>query len=155
MRAIRDVGYGPDPLAVTDLVRNRVALTVKGNHDEALVSGGHGFSGIALRAIDWTRGPWSATFAQNFQKSYHDTGGNLADPAVDPEAFHDARAYVTYDAQVTYSGIKNWKFTLGARNLFDADPPYVNTNAAFQAGYDPQYADPRGRFVYARVTYAF
>ena len=34
------------------------------------------------------------------------------------------------------------------RNLFDRDPPYVNTNAAFQSGYDPQYADPRGRFVY-------
>ena len=106
-------------------------------------------------SIDWTRGPWSATFAQSFQKSYHETGGNLADPDVDPEAFHDARAYVTYDAQVSYSGIKNWKLTLGARNLFDHDPPYVNTNAAFQSGYDPQYADPRGRFVYARVTYAF
>jgi iron complex outermembrane recepter protein len=102
-------------------------------------------------SIDWTRGPWNASFAQNFQKGYHDTGGNLDDDI----ATHDARNYVTYDTQVTYSGIKNWKLTLGARNLFDHDPPYVNTNAAFQAGYDPQYADPRGRFIYARVTYAF
>lgn len=107
-------------------------------------------------SLDWRRGNWNATIAQNFQKGYHDTGGNFADdPSIDPAGAHDARAYVTYDAQVTYLGFKNWKLTLGARNLFDADPPYVNTNAAFQAGYDPQYADPRGRFIYGRVTYAF
>jgi iron complex outermembrane recepter protein len=131
--------------------------TYTGNVD--LVNGSTG--GVIPRwkhylSIDWTRGPWSATFAQNFQKGYHDTGGNLADPVDNPgESVHDARNYVTYDTQVTYSGIKNWKLTLGARNVFDHDPPYVNTNAAFQSGYDPQYADPRGRFIYARVTYAF
>ena len=108
-------------------------------------------------SVDWRRGAWNVTLAQNFQKGYHDTGGNFSDPTdpTDLTATHDARTYVTYDAQVTYAGFKNWKLSLGARNLFDADPPYVNTNAAFQAGYDPQYADPRGRFVYVRATYAF
>jgi iron complex outermembrane recepter protein len=131
--------------------------TYTGNVD--LVNGSTG--GVIPRwkhylSIDWTRGPWNVGFAQNFQKGYHDTGGNLADPVDNPgESVHDARNYVTYDTQVTYSGIKNWKLTLGARNVFDHDPPYVNTNAAFQSGYDPQYADPRGRFIYARVTYAF
>src|SRR5437870_12686239 len=58
------VGYGPDPAAVADLARARVALAVKGNHDEALVAGAIGFSPIAKRAIDWTRsGPEPGFFS--------------------------------------------------------------------------------------------
>ncbi|MFN0183971.1 MAG: TonB-dependent receptor [Aquabacterium sp.] len=55
------------------------------------------------------------------------------------------------------SGIRNLRLTLGIRNLFDRDPPYTNSGGqvSFQAGYDPQYADPRGRFVYAGVRYTF
>jgi predicted phosphodiesterase len=49
------VGYGPDPIPVVDFVRENVAVTVMGNHDEALIGGGLGFSGVALKAIDWTR----------------------------------------------------------------------------------------------------
>ncbi|MBL4846770.1 MAG: metallophosphoesterase family protein [Planctomycetes bacterium] len=49
------VGYGPDPTACVDLVRQRVHKTVKGNHDEALVHGGYGFHLRAREAIDWTR----------------------------------------------------------------------------------------------------
>ena len=64
---------------------------------------------------------------------------------------------VTYDLQGTYTAAKAWRLTLGAKNLFDTDPPYTNSGGqtSFQGGYDPQYADPRGRFIYARVTYLF
>ena len=49
------VGYGPDPVACTDLVRRRAKVTVLGNHDEALVKGAWGFNQIARSAMDWTR----------------------------------------------------------------------------------------------------
>src|SRR5437660_10094991 len=49
------VGYGPSPIEVVDLVRERASACVRGNHDEALVTGGVGFRGIARDAIDWTR----------------------------------------------------------------------------------------------------
>ena len=64
-------------------------------------------------------------------------------------------AYTTYDLQGTYSQLKAWRFTLGVRNLFDRDPPYSNAGGqtGFQSGYDNQYGDPRGRFIYGRVTY--
>ncbi len=64
---------------------------------------------------------------------------------------------MTYDLQTVYSGIKNLTLTLGVRNLFDEDPPYTNAGGQvyFQAGYDPGYADPRGRFFYGRVNYKF
>ncbi|MEX2401285.1 MAG: metallophosphoesterase family protein, partial [Rhodothermales bacterium] len=38
------VGYGADPAACVDLVRRRCALTVLGNHDEAVARGdGEGY----------------------------------------------------------------------------------------------------------------
>jgi len=41
------------------------------------------------------------------------------------------------------------------RNLLDTAPPLTNQQGAFQVGYDPTYADPRGRTFYAAVRYAF
>jgi predicted phosphodiesterase len=49
------VGYGPDPEACTDLVMDRCAVAIKGNHDFALVHGPYGFNYIAAEAIDCTR----------------------------------------------------------------------------------------------------
>jgi diadenosine tetraphosphatase ApaH/serine/threonine PP2A family protein phosphatase len=51
------VGYGPDPIEVTDLAMSRSSFCVMGNHDEALVNpdGAIGFNGPARRAIEWTR----------------------------------------------------------------------------------------------------
>ena len=48
----------------------------------------------------------------------------------------------------TYTGFKNWKLTLGVKNLFDTDPPFTNQQNTFQLGYDPTYYDARARFVY-------
>ena len=103
--------------------------------------------------LDWTSGVWDVSIAQNFQKGYWDQPGSV-DPADVPLQRRVAN-FSTFDTQVTYTGVKNWRLTLGARNLLDTTPPYVNYNAAFQTGYDPQYADPRGRFIYARGTYTF
>ncbi|MCA9322659.1 MAG: metallophosphoesterase family protein [Planctomycetes bacterium] len=49
------VGYGPDPEPCIDLVRERCAFTVRGNHDEALFSGADRFNPYARGAILWTR----------------------------------------------------------------------------------------------------
>jgi iron complex outermembrane receptor protein len=98
-------------------------------------------------SVDWTRGPWSANLAQSYQNGYHDVTSNAT--GVD----RDVKCYVIYDLQGTYEATKSWRITLGAKNLFDTNPPYTNQGTSFQAGYDPQYADPRGRFIYGRVTY--
>ena len=100
-------------------------------------------------SANWTRGPFDLTFAQNFQKAYNDEAGD------ETGAPRRVRDYVTYDFQGTYSMFKSWKFTLGARNIFNTNPPYTNVGGStvFQGGYDPNYADPRGRFIYGQVTY--
>ena len=58
------VGYGGDPAAVLDTVMDyaaRGAIVVKGNHDEATVSGPRpGMHAEAREAITWTQGQLSA-----------------------------------------------------------------------------------------------
>ena len=49
------VGYGPDPEAVVDLVRQKASFTVMGNHDEALFREPTDFNPYARRAIEVTR----------------------------------------------------------------------------------------------------
>jgi len=51
------VGYGPDPNEVTDRVREISSLTIRGNHDKAVVGLGNPeeFNPIARNAVLWTR----------------------------------------------------------------------------------------------------
>jgi diadenosine tetraphosphatase ApaH/serine/threonine PP2A family protein phosphatase len=49
------VGYGPNPRECADVVRARCRFTIRGNHEEALVTGAEGFNPFARKAIDWTR----------------------------------------------------------------------------------------------------
>ncbi|WP_116807623.1 TonB-dependent receptor [Steroidobacter cummioxidans] len=103
--------------------------------------------------LGWNLGPWEATIAQNYQTSYHDLPGNATDPPIT----RDVASYLIHDAQVAYH-LENWRFAVGARNFTDRDPPYTNAGGGlnfFQAGYDPGYADPRGRFWYGQLSYSF
>jgi iron complex outermembrane receptor protein len=97
----------------------------------------------------WDQGPWSATLANTYQTSYTDQqtdlDGNL----------RTVGSLSLWDLQGSYSGLKNWKFTLGVKNLFDRDPPKSNQQSTFIVGFDPSYYDPRARFVYGSVTYTF
>jgi len=101
--------------------------------------------------LDWSLGPWSAALGWNYQKGYHDIPSNVTG------AERDVAQYSTWDLQGTYTGFKNLKLTLGVKNVLNTDPPYTNMAGVvvFQSGYDPEYADPRGRFIYARATYSF
>jgi len=49
------IGYGPDPIKCLDTVMDRCAVTILGNHDQAVLFDPDGFNPVALRAIYWTR----------------------------------------------------------------------------------------------------
>jgi iron complex outermembrane receptor protein len=92
------------------------------------------------------------SMTQNFQKRYHDVPGNITG------APRYVSAYETVDAQATFLGLKNLKFTLGGKNIFNKNPPYANYASSannFIGGYDVTYGDPRGSFVYGKVVYSF
>jgi predicted phosphodiesterase len=49
------IGYGPNPRECIDLVMQRCAVTILGNHDQAALFDPEGFNAGAERAIFWTR----------------------------------------------------------------------------------------------------
>ena len=51
------VGYGPDPNAVVEAVRERASVTIRGNHDKACcgISAAEDFNPLARFATLWTR----------------------------------------------------------------------------------------------------
>jgi iron complex outermembrane recepter protein len=143
-----------------------------GSYSSSIDSASGGASGVVPRlkqvySLDWDMGPWNAVATFNWQGSYTDICGNNDadcignfDELNNPTAFKPIRkvgAYETWDLQGTYSGVKNLKVTLGVKNVLNKIPPYTNIGGAavFQAGYDPSYADPRGRFVYLNGSYKF
>ena len=48
-----------------------------------------------------------------------------------------------WDLQVAYRGIRGLTLTLGAKNIFDTNPPLTNQQTTFQVGFDPSYYDAR------------
>ncbi|HEX7081814.1 MAG TPA: TonB-dependent receptor [Gammaproteobacteria bacterium] len=68
-----------------------------------------------------------------------------------PEAFTPIDSQTTVDAQYSFRFDRDFGplLTFGAINLFDEDPPHVATNG----GYDSKVHDPRGRLLYAKVTF--
>jgi iron complex outermembrane recepter protein len=100
--------------------------------------------------LSWLYGPWGATLSNNYITAY-ETGPNQVDGAP-----HFVPSFNTWDAQVSFSGIKYVQLVLGARNLFDKNPNlFIPTSNQFQYGYDPSLYDPRGRVVYARGIVSF
>jgi predicted phosphodiesterase len=112
------VGYGPNPCQCLDIVMDRCALTILGNHDQAALFDPDGFNPVALRAIYWTRdeldrgpGPASAInrrwdFLSELPKSHKDGNvmfvhGSPRDPTdeyVFPEAIYDqSRMRILFD----------------------------------------------------------
>ncbi len=106
-------------------------------------------------ALNWTFGAWGATLAQTYQSGYEDA--NIFPARVSPEAAvpRQVASCSVWDLQARYAGWRDTVIVLGVKNLFDRDPPFTNQPFTTQVGYDPNYADPRGRTIYARLTVAF
>jgi diadenosine tetraphosphatase ApaH/serine/threonine PP2A family protein phosphatase len=49
------VGYGPEPVACMELLRERCSAVLRGNHEQAVLDGPFGFNPMAAAAIHWTR----------------------------------------------------------------------------------------------------
>jgi len=104
-------------------------------------------------SFDWQYGAWGATLAQTYQSGYEDTNWFPVRALAPPP--RSVSSYEVWDLQGRYTGWRNTKLVVGIRNLFDRDPPFTNQPFTNQVGYDPSYAEPRGRTFYASVTFAF
>jgi len=111
--------------------------------------------------LDWKLAPWNVTFAQQYQSHYRDMPGAQEDPSSPgfTQAHQVVGEYQLFHLYASYTGLmkEQLRLTLGIRNLFNQRPPYSNAggNNYFQGGYDPGYADPRGRTFLLSATYKF
>lgn len=97
--------------------------------------------------LEWTRGDWSATLGANYLSGYTDEYTN------DDGSRHVVPSLLLWNGSVSYNWNKQATFTLGARNLFDKQPPFSNQDYTFQTGYDPRYSDIYGRTIFLTMTY--
>jgi predicted phosphodiesterase len=49
------VGFGPSPIECLDIIRDACFMTIRGDHDHAVVSGTGGFVPRVAEGLDWTR----------------------------------------------------------------------------------------------------
>ncbi|WP_284615052.1 TonB-dependent receptor [Aquabacterium humicola] len=105
-------------------------------------------------SFGWDRGPVSLTLANQYSSGYTDQNTTY-DPVSDKLLpSRKVSAYSLWDLTGSWSVNKQLKLRAGILNLADKAPPFSNQAYYFLAGYDPTYADPRGRSFYLSVSYA-
>jgi len=129
------------------------------NYTSALGRKGSGIAGPVPRwkhhaALNWQYGLWGATVAQTYQAGYLDANIDRNGAPLSVRA-RTAGSYDQWDLQGRYTGLRNTTIAIGVKNVMDRAPPFSNQPFTRQVGYDPAYADPRGRTYYLRLTVVF
>ncbi|OWQ91528.1 hypothetical protein CDN99_10325 [Roseateles aquatilis] len=94
--------------------------------------------------LDWDKGVWGAGIRYFRQNGYQDY-----------DEIRHVKAYGLFDVQGQFRGIKGVTLSAGIRNLFNTKPPETVQQDYFQVGFDPTYADVKGRTFYLRGNYKF
>lgn len=111
-------------------------------------------------SFTYNQGPWSGTLTQLYSAGYVDAvlPGVANGTVVPPNWSPNVKAWITYNASVTYTGIKNLGVTLGVKNILNTDPPFsaaYDSNTGAGSSWEPRIADPRGRSFTILASYAF
>jgi len=154
---------------LTYMIREQQQLQKDGPYFSAI--GDNGALGVVT--FRW-QGTWSTTFKTanfahsfnvNFKSGYTDqeTTVEVLDAAGNVTGTEDIRLpikrFATLDWQSQWTPRKDLVLTVGMLNVFDTAPPFTlstgGVNKGQQFGFDDRYYDPRGRTVYANVSYKF
>jgi iron complex outermembrane receptor protein len=92
----------------------------------------------SVASINLDRDHWIATLLYRYRHGYNDI---ILLPDGTP---HHVPAYQLWDANAVFTIARNVKLLLGVQNLLNTAPP-LSTIGDPLLGYDPSYADPRGR----------
>ncbi|MFG6415139.1 TonB-dependent receptor plug domain-containing protein [Roseateles sp. DC23W] len=107
-------------------------------------------------SFDWTLGSWNLALENVFTKGWQESAA-VVNTNLGVDAPYNVKDTSRWNLSVSYRGIKDLRLTLGARNAFDQDPPFVASSSygSHAAGFAGSFADPRGRFIYGSVSYQF
>ncbi len=107
---------------------------------------------------EWLFDRWTASASINYIGEFEDTPDIDFDGSLD---FDENRsrtvdAMTTVDVQVQYDTDYSATYSVGVSNLFDEDPPFAigdGNNDLF--GYVSGVHNPRGQFIYGKLTFRF
>lgn len=106
-------------------------------------------------SFGWDFGPVGLTLANSYSAGYRDQNTTY-DPSSDSLLpSRRVQAYSLWDLTGSWSVNESLKLRGGVLNIANTAPPFSNQAYYFLAGYDPTYADPRGRTFYAALAYKF
>ena len=107
---------------------------------------------------DWSWNDWGAYATVSYVGSFEDTPDIDFDGTLDYDS-NDSRSvssFTTVNLQVRYTGFEGFTLLLGADNLFDEKPPFaIGDGDTDLYGYVSGMHDPRGQFIYGKLTYRF
>ena len=96
--------------------------------------------------VSWNLGDFSATAVGNY----------IGDQKTKEEDYREwMDSFTTWDLQLSYSTPWNGQVTLGARNVFDEDPPQYETSDGDKIFYDEYQHEIFGRVPYIRLEQGF
>lgn len=101
------------------------------------------FKGTLVLGLE--RGPWAGNINFNYIHRYNKSSSSAPGQA-------DIGSWGTTDLQLSYTGFKKTKLTVGVRNVTDEWPEFDSSSSA---RYDFSQHNPRGRFWYLSGTYTF
>ncbi|MFC4159203.1 TonB-dependent receptor [Chitinimonas lacunae] len=96
-------------------------------------------------------GSWENTLNINFVDSYSDDEV----PSRVTAQTRRVSSFTTVDWQLAYKGIKGARLVFGAKNLFDREPPSIQSGSTASSGYNGNLIDGRGRMLYISGSYTF
>ncbi len=110
--------------------------------------------------IGYRTDDWSGSLTQIFRSGYENqelpgvTDGSVTPPNLEK----NVKAYMIFNASLTYTGISGLSLTAGVKNIFNTDPPFAITydsDTGAGSSWEPRVADPRGRSFTLQVGYKF
>ncbi|RPI16480.1 MAG: TonB-dependent receptor [Lysobacterales bacterium] len=107
---------------------------------------------------DWAFTDWGASAVVNYVGSFEDTPDIDFDGILDfdQNRSRTVGSFTTVNLQGRYTGFEGITLVLGLDNALDEDPPFaIGDGDTDLYGYVSSQHDPRGQFIYGKVTFRF
>ena len=106
-----------------------------------------------LAAADWSHGDWGVVTSLSYVGEFEDYA---APDVVESTTTRSIDAQMLLDVQARYNVTDKLQLALGVNNLLDEDPPFaIGDGDADLYGYASKVHNPRGQYVYGKVSYRF
>lgn len=134
----------------THIFHIRQALTETATAIDVVDRVGYPVDFRARGRLSWEKSGFGAALFVNYVDGYWNRTTAIPERVASWTTFDLNLSYRFGDARGPLSGVR---VALNARNLFDADPPYVTyTVGSYTSGFDAENASPVGRMIALQIT---